>query len=56
MFANSSLNVQDGGHLTAQKGIYSDGRIQLGKDSTLSLSETLVDSTGTQYSMALNLT
>ncbi|EKN3608785.1 S6 family peptidase [Yersinia enterocolitica] len=56
VFANSSLNIQDGGHLTAQKGIYSDGRIQLSKDSTLSLSGTPVDSTGTQYSPVLYLT
>lgn len=40
VFVNSSLSVRDGGHLTAQKGLYSDGRIQIGKDSTLSLSGT----------------
>ncbi|HDL7822267.1 TPA: autotransporter outer membrane beta-barrel domain-containing protein [Yersinia enterocolitica] len=56
MFANSSLNIQDGGHLTAQKGIYSDARIQVGKGSTLSLSGTPVDSTGAQYSPVLYLT
>ncbi|WP_258316039.1 hypothetical protein, partial [Escherichia coli] len=34
------LSVRDGGHLTAQKGLYSDGRVQIGKNGTLSLSGT----------------
>ncbi|MBF0743493.1 autotransporter outer membrane beta-barrel domain-containing protein, partial [Shigella flexneri] len=40
VFVNSSLSVHDGGHLTAQKGLYSDGRVQIGKNGTLSLSGT----------------
>ncbi|EKS1136580.1 autotransporter outer membrane beta-barrel domain-containing protein, partial [Escherichia coli] len=40
VFVNSTLSVRDGGHLTAQKGLYSDGRVQIGKNSTLSLSGT----------------
>ncbi|HHH6703643.1 TPA: S6 family peptidase, partial [Escherichia coli] len=40
VFVNSALSVRDGGHLTAQKGLYSDGRVQIGKNSTLSLSGT----------------
>ncbi|CBG91802.1 S6 family peptidase [Citrobacter rodentium] len=40
VFVNSSLSVRDGGHLTAQKGLYSDGRVQIGKNGTLSLSGT----------------
>ena len=34
VFVNSSLSVHDGGHLTAQKGLYSDGRVQIGKNGT----------------------
>ncbi|MEN1713101.1 hypothetical protein, partial [Pseudomonas aeruginosa] len=37
VFVNSTLSVRDGGHLTAQKGLYSDGRVQIGKNGTLSL-------------------
>ncbi|MCV5209455.1 hypothetical protein OFC00_31715, partial [Escherichia coli] len=40
VFVNSPLSVRDGGHLTAQKGLYSDGRVQIGKNGTLSLSGT----------------
>ncbi len=40
VFVNSTLSVRDGGHLTAQKGLYSDGRVQIGKNGTLSLSGT----------------
>ncbi|EFA2754294.1 autotransporter outer membrane beta-barrel domain-containing protein [Escherichia coli] len=40
IFVNSTLSVRDGGHLTAQKGLYSDGRVQIGKNGTLSLSGT----------------
>ncbi|EKY6398785.1 autotransporter outer membrane beta-barrel domain-containing protein [Escherichia coli] len=40
IFVNSSLSVHDSGHLTAQKGLYSDGRVQIGKNGTLSLSGT----------------
>ncbi|MFQ6247206.1 S6 family peptidase [Yersinia enterocolitica] len=40
VFVNSSLSVRNGGHLTAQKGLYSDGRVQIGKNGTLSLSGT----------------
>ncbi|HAV8122006.1 TPA: autotransporter outer membrane beta-barrel domain-containing protein, partial [Escherichia coli] len=40
LFVNSPLSVRDGGHLTAQKGLYSDGRVQIGKNGTLSLSGT----------------
>lgn len=40
IFVNSALSVRDGGHLKAQKGLYSDGRVQIGKNGTLSLSGT----------------
>lgn len=40
VFVNSTLSVRDGGHLTAQKGLYSDNRVQIGKNGTLSLSGT----------------
>ncbi|MCV4607209.1 hypothetical protein OFB74_30370, partial [Escherichia coli] len=40
VFVNSTLSVRDGGHLTAQKGLYSNGRVQIGKKGTLSLSGT----------------
>ncbi|EFO0221000.1 autotransporter outer membrane beta-barrel domain-containing protein [Escherichia coli] len=40
VFFNSSLSVHGDGHLMAQKGLYSNGRIQIGKNSTLSLSGT----------------
>ncbi|MCQ0124525.1 S6 family peptidase, partial [Escherichia coli] len=45
VFVNSTLSVRDGGHLTAQKGLYSDGRVQIGKNGTLSLSGTPENST-----------
>ncbi|HGL6804981.1 TPA: S6 family peptidase [Citrobacter amalonaticus] len=40
IFVNSALFVRDGGHLKVQKGLYSDGRVQIGKNGTLSLSGT----------------
>ncbi|AUM10872.1 S6 family peptidase [Escherichia coli] len=40
LFVNSTLSVRDGGHLTAQKGLYSDGRVQIGNNGMLSLSGT----------------
>ncbi|WP_253030747.1 autotransporter outer membrane beta-barrel domain-containing protein [Escherichia coli] len=49
VFVNSALSVRDGGHLKAQKGLYSDGRVQIGKNGTLSLSGTPEAGTDNRY-------
>ncbi|EJK7328142.1 autotransporter outer membrane beta-barrel domain-containing protein [Escherichia coli] len=55
-FAGSSLTVHDGGHLTALNGLFSDGRIQAGKNSKITLSGTPVKDTANQYAPAVYLT
>ncbi|HFU1561292.1 TPA: S6 family peptidase, partial [Citrobacter amalonaticus] len=56
VFVNSALSVRDGGHLTAQKGLYSDGRVQIGKNGTLSLSGTPVTGSDSQFTPMLSMT
>ncbi|WNH00183.1 S6 family peptidase [Escherichia coli] len=56
VFVNSTLSVRDGGHLTAQKGLYSDGRVQVGKNGTLSLSGTPVPDSDSQFAPILYTT
>lgn len=56
VFVNSSLSVRDGGHLTAQKGLYSDGRVQIGKNGTLSLSGAPVTGSDGQFTPMLSMT
>lgn len=56
VFVNSALSVRDGGHLTAQKGLYSDGRVQIGKNGTLSLSGTPVTGSDGQFTPMLSMT
>lgn len=55
-FAGSSLTVHDGGHLTALNGLFSDGHIQAGKNSKITLSGTPVKDTANQYAPAVYLT
>lgn len=55
-FADSSLTVHDGGHLTALNGLFSDGHIQAGKNSKITLSGTPVKDTANQYAPAVYLT
>lgn len=56
VFVNSALSVRDGGHLKAQKGLYSDGRVQIGKNGTLSLSGTPVTGSDGQFTPMLSMT
>lgn len=56
VFVNSALFVRDGGHLKAQKGLYSDGRVQIGKNGTLSLSGTPVTGSDGQFTPMLSMT
>lgn len=56
IFVNSALSVRDGGHLKAQKGLYSDGRVQIGKNGTLSLSGTPVTGSDGQFTPMLSMT
>ncbi|HCC6344228.1 S6 family peptidase [Citrobacter amalonaticus] len=56
IFVNSALFVRDGGHLKAQKGLYSDGRVQIGKNGTLSLSGTPVTGSDGQFTPMLSMT
>jgi serine protease autotransporter len=55
IFGNSSLKVHDGGHLTAQNGLFSDRRIQAGKDGTVTLSGTPFNDKANQYAPAVYL-
>ncbi len=55
-FAGSSLTVHDGGHLTAQNGLFSDGHIQAGKNGKITLSGTPVKNVANQYAPAVYLT
>ena len=55
IFGNSSLTVHDGGHLTAQNGLFSDGHIQVGKDGTVTLSGSLIKGTDNQYAPTIYL-
>lgn len=56
VFVNSALSVRDGGHLKAQKGLYSDGRVQIGKNGTLFLSGTPVTGSDGQFTPMLSMT
>lgn len=56
VFVNSALSVRDGGHLKGQKGLYSDGRVQIGKNGTLSLSGTPVTGSDGQFTPMLSMT
>ncbi|WP_097469944.1 S6 family peptidase [Escherichia coli] len=56
IFANSSLRVHDGGHLTALNGLFSDGHIQAGKNGTVTLSGAPVKESANQYAPVLYLT
>lgn len=55
-FAGSSLTVHDGGHLTAQNGLFSDGHIKTDKEGTVTLSGTPVKDTANHYGPTVYLT
>ncbi|HBA6806683.1 TPA: autotransporter outer membrane beta-barrel domain-containing protein [Escherichia coli] len=55
-FADSSLTVHDGGHLTALNGLFSDGHIQAGKNGKITLSGTPVKDMINKYAPAIYLT
>ena len=56
ILGNSALKVHDGGHLTAQNGLFSDRRVQIDKDGTITLRGTPFKYTANQFAPTVYLT
>ncbi|HAZ3610114.1 TPA: autotransporter outer membrane beta-barrel domain-containing protein [Escherichia coli] len=54
-FASSFLTVHDGGHLTSQNGLFSDGNIQVGKDGIVTLSGAPTKAAENKYAPTIYL-